>query len=83
MSVLGIFTQTKVERLQERSADALSVFRTTINNLKDVNTSVQAEVGAKSEAILKLEREKETLIDMAEENAILIEKISEFFKPSK
>lgn len=83
MSVLGVFTQSRVERLQGRSADALSVFRTTINKLKDVNTSVQAEVGAKAEAILKLEREKETLIDMAEENAILIEKISEFFKPSK
>lgn len=56
MSILK--TQTKLQQLQKKSADALGIFQNTVNNLADTNASIRTELKTREDEIKKAPRRK-------------------------
>jgi septal ring factor EnvC (AmiA/AmiB activator) len=68
-----------VADLQKSSANIVSVFTKTVNDLTAVNEKIAAEKAAREELIAKAQEENKALELQAEENASVISKIQNFF----
>ena len=76
MSILK--SQTKVQQLQKKSADALGIFQNTVNNLADTNAQIQQEKAIKIEQIAKLKQEQSDLESLENQNQTVMSKIEDF-----
>lgn len=56
MSILN--SQTKLQQLQKKSADALGIFQNTVNNLADTNANIRTESKTREDSIKKLQEER-------------------------
>lgn len=71
--------KSRVEKLQERSGNILSVFTETVNNLKVVNEEIQAHKQEKIAEKAKIESHIEQLDAQATTNVNVITKIEKIF----
>ena len=76
MSILK--TQTKLQQLQKRSADALGIFQNTVNNLADTNANIRTELKTREDEIKKLQEERAELKGLETQNQTVMDKIQDF-----
>lgn len=69
---------TKIQQIQKKSDNAISVFRKTVSDLTSVNDQIDDEIFARQAQINKLRDEKDDLIAISDENERFIDKITEF-----
>lgn len=69
---------TKIQQIQKKSDNAISVFRKTVSDLTSVNDQIDDEIFARQAQINKLRDEKDDLIAINDENERFIDKITEF-----
>lgn len=71
---MNLFGST-IEQLQNKSRNTLDIFTRTVRELTEINSEAKAEVQIRNEKINSLIDEKNTLIDVINENEKVISKI--------
>lgn len=74
-------SKPKSQILAETAGNALSVFSSTINKLKEVISSANQSISDNQKQIDALEDENQKLNKVAEENTLMVTKLSELFSP--
>lgn len=71
----------KSQILAETAGNALSVFHSTINKLKEVISNANQSIADNQKQIDALEDENQKLNKVAEENTNMVTKLAELFSP--
>lgn len=69
-----------VKALEKEGADALGIFKNTLAKLTNTNRKIGLEKGIRTNKILALEKEKESLTTQETRNHKLIDKIEDFLQ---
>jgi predicted nuclease with TOPRIM domain len=77
-NILAIIFGDSIASLQNKSGDAINLFKETIEKLNKVNTSIENEVKIKNNKLSKLENEKSILENLYEKNHNFIVKLENF-----
>lgn len=75
-----MFKTNKLESLTTRSASAMNTFSAVLANLTSINDDVDKEVDELSLEQGRIQKEKESLIEMRAKNENVAKKIEEFFE---
>lgn len=70
--------QSRLGQLRSKSADAIIVFKTTVQSLKSVNDEIVVELDAVEVKLTELKETKIALSAQAKENEGFVNKINEF-----
>lgn len=73
----------KSQILAESASNALSVFHSTINKLKEVVTNANKAIDDNQKQIDVLENENQKLNEVAEKNTVMITKLTDLFSPNE
>ena len=76
MSILK--SQSNLQRLRKKSADALGIFQATVSNLEQTNKLIEEESEKKAEEIRVLRDEHIELKKMSSRNSSIMDKINDF-----
>jgi len=75
-----MFKTNKLESLTTRSVSAMNTFSAVLANLTSINDDVDKEVNDLTLEEERIQREKESLIEMRAKNESVAKKIEEFFE---
>ena len=73
-------TKSKVAQLQEKSANIMNVFTSTVNSLRAINDEIVNQQKLKEEQIQALKEETAALENQRTSNDFTIAKVSSFLK---
>jgi len=80
MNINQYLPGSQVEKLQKKSENVLSVFTKTVNDLKNINDSVEKEVAIREDEKRILEQELSALNEVRAKNNLVVSKINKFFE---
>jgi t-SNARE complex subunit (syntaxin) len=73
-------SSTTIQKVQRKSAEIVSIFTKTVNDLTTVNGEIETQVQDKEEEKQEIEKDLHTLRTLKEENTKVIGKINQLFQ---
>lgn len=70
----------KITKLSSNSANIISIFTNTINDLVNINEQIDSEIDSKTEVIATLTQEVQTLDDLKISNDKIISKVKQIIE---